>query len=43
MFLDDYSHFCWSFPLYHKSDVHRHIVDFVAHAHTQFNAIPESF
>jgi hypothetical protein len=29
--------------LINKSDVHRHIVDFVAYAHTQFSAIPKSF
>ena len=41
--LDDYSHFCWSFPLRHKSDVQRHIVDFVAFAHTQFGILPKCF
>jgi hypothetical protein len=34
---DDYTHFCWTFPLRHKSDVHQHMVDFVAYARTQFS------
>uniref|UniRef100_J3MVH8 Integrase catalytic domain-containing protein n=1 Tax=Oryza brachyantha TaxID=4533 RepID=J3MVH8_ORYBR len=34
--LDDFSHFCWTFPLRHKSEVHGHITNFVAYAHTQF-------
>ena len=34
--LDDFSHYCWTFPLKHKSDVHQHIVDFIAYARTQF-------
>jgi len=41
--LDDYSHLCWLFPLNHKSDVHCHIVYFVAYAQTQFSAILKSF
>jgi transposase InsO family protein len=35
--LDDFSHFCWTFPLRRKSDVHQTIVDFVAYVHTQFD------
>jgi len=35
--VDDYSHYCWSFPLWHKSDVHTQLVNFVSYAHTQFN------
>ncbi|RLM57903.1 hypothetical protein C2845_PM18G13220 [Panicum miliaceum] len=35
--VDDYTHFCWMFPLRHKSGVHEHIVQFVAYAHTQFS------
>jgi len=34
--LDDFSHFCWTFPLHRKSDVHGHLVDFIAYARTQF-------
>jgi transposase InsO family protein len=34
--LDNYSHFCWTFPLRRKSEVHQHIVEFVAYARTQF-------
>jgi histone deacetylase 1/2 len=34
--LDDYTHFCWTFPLRRKSDVHQTIVDFVAYVRTQF-------
>jgi hypothetical protein len=33
--LNDYSHFLWSFRLRHKSDVHHHIVELIAYAHTQ--------
>ncbi|KAG8087096.1 hypothetical protein GUJ93_ZPchr0010g9271 [Zizania palustris] len=35
--VDDYTHFCWTFPLRHKSEVHGHIVQFVAYVHTQFS------
>jgi len=35
--VDDYTHYCWIFPLRHKSEVHGHIVQFVAYAHTQFS------
>jgi hypothetical protein len=35
--VDDFTHYCWTFPLRHKSEVHRHITDFVAYAHTQFS------
>jgi len=35
--VDDYTHYCWIFPLRHKSEVHEHIVQFVAYAHTQFS------
>jgi hypothetical protein len=41
--LDDFSHYCWSFPLRHKSEVHRHIVEFIAYAQTQFGSTPKSF
>lgn len=35
--LDDYMHFYWTFPLRRKSEVHQHMRDFVAYAHTQFD------
>ena len=35
--VDDFTHYCWTFPLRHKSEVHRYITDFVAYAHTQFS------
>ena len=41
--LDDFSHYCWSFPLRHKSEVHCHIVEFIAYAQTQFGPTPKSF
>jgi hypothetical protein len=34
--VEDFTHFSWTFPLRHKSHVHRHIVEFVEYAHTQF-------
>jgi len=33
----DYTHYCWTFPLRHKSEAHEHIVQFIAYAHTQFS------
>jgi len=33
-----YTHYCSTFPLRHKSEVHDHIVRFVAYAHTQFSS-----
>jgi len=41
--LDDFSHYCWSFPLRQKSEVHRHIVEFIAYTQTQFGTTPKSF
>ena len=41
--LDDFSHFCWTFPLRHKSEVHRHLVEFIAFARMQFSVIPKAF
>ena len=41
--LDDFSHFCWTFPLRHKSDVHQHIVEFVAYVTTQFDSSIKCF
>ena len=34
--LDDFSHFCWTFPLAHKSEVHKHITHFCNFVQTQF-------
>jgi transposase InsO family protein len=34
--LDDYTHHCWTFPLKRKSNVHQHMVEFIAYANTQF-------
>lgn len=34
--LDDFSHFCWTFPLRDKSEVHRHLVEFAEYVSTQF-------
>ena len=41
--LDDFSHYCWSFPLRQKYEVHRHIVEFIAYTQTQFGTTPKSF
>jgi hypothetical protein len=27
--VDDYTHYCWTYPLRHKSEVHDHLVQFV--------------
>ena len=35
--LDDYSHYCWVFPLRKKSEVHQHVVELAALAKTQFS------
>ena len=35
--LDDFTHFCWTFPLVHKSEVATHITQFCAFVHTQFS------
>jgi hypothetical protein len=35
--VDDFSHYFWTFPLRHKSEVHKHITDFVTYAHTRFS------
>jgi hypothetical protein len=32
--LDDYSHYCWTFPLRQKSKVHDHMINFIAYAYT---------
>ena len=36
MIIDDFSHFCWTFPLKRKFDVHETIVHFHAYVLTQF-------
>jgi transposase InsO family protein len=36
--LDDYSHYCWAFPLRRKSEVHQHLVELAALAKTQFSS-----
>jgi hypothetical protein len=37
--VDDYTHYCWTFPLRHKSEVHEHIVQFCLCSHTiQFSS-----
>jgi len=41
--VDDYSHYCWTFPLRHKSEVHAHIVDFTNCAYTQFSLPVQCF
>jgi transposase InsO family protein len=41
--LDDYSHFCWTFPLIRKSEVASHITDFCAFVQTQFGVTIKSF
>jgi transposase InsO family protein len=35
--LDDFTHYCWTYPLKSKSEVHQLIVDFIAYARTQFS------
>lgn len=35
--LYDFTHFCWTFPLVHKSKVHSHITNFCAYVLTQFS------
>jgi len=34
--LDDYTHFCWTYPLVHKSEVAAHITAFCNFVQTQF-------
>jgi histone deacetylase 1/2 len=34
--LDDFTHFCWTFPLVHKSEVAGHLTNFCSFAQTQF-------
>ena len=36
VFLDDFTHFCWTFPLKHKSEVRQHFADFIPYVRTQF-------
>lgn len=35
--LYDFTHFCWTFPLVHKSEAHSHITNFCAYVLTQFS------
>jgi hypothetical protein len=35
--LDDFTHFCWTFPLVRKSEVATHIINFCAYVHKQFS------
>lgn len=41
--LDDFTHYCWVFPLRKKSDAHQHLVEFAAFAKTQFSLPVKSF
>jgi transposase InsO family protein len=41
--LDDFSHYCSSFLLRLKSEVHCHMIEFIAYAQTQFATTPRSF
>jgi transposase InsO family protein len=41
--VDDFTHYCWIFPLRHKSEVHQHIVQFIPYAHTQFSCLVRCF
>lgn len=41
--LDDFSRFCWTFPLCQKIEVYNHLVDFVAYIYTQFDSVPMCF
>jgi transposase InsO family protein len=43
LLIDDYSHYCWTFPLKRKSDVHEHLVNFVAYTNTQFGLPTKCF
>ena len=41
--LDDYTHYCWMFPLARKSDVLSHVTSFCAFVQTQFGLPIKSF
>jgi hypothetical protein len=41
--VDGNSHYYWTFPLRHKSEVHAHIVQFANYAHTQFSLPAKCF
>lgn len=41
--LDDYTHFVWTFPLRHKSEVAKHIIAFHAFVRTQFGLSIRAF
>ena len=35
--MDDFTQYCWMFPLHHKSDVYEHIVQFISYVQNQFS------
>jgi transposase InsO family protein len=41
--IDDFTHFCWTFPLRKKSEVASHLTTFVSYAHTQFGLSARAF
>ena len=41
--LDDYTHFCWTYPLVHKSEVAAHITAFCNFVQTQSQLVVRSF
>jgi hypothetical protein len=41
--IDDFSHYCWLFPLKCKSDVRDHIVSFLAYTKSQFQLSVKAF
>jgi transposase InsO family protein len=41
--VDDFTHYCWIFPLRLKSEVHEHIVQFIAYAYTQLSYLVSCF
>ena len=41
--LDDFTHFCWIFPLVRKSEVATHIAHFCTLVQTQFNLAIQYF
>ena len=43
LFLDHYTNFLWTFPLFHKSQVYDIFVNFHAFVHTQFRLPIQSF
>ena len=43
MILDDYTHYTWTFPLHHKSDVLPTLISFHAFVRTQFSLPSQCF